>query len=341
VELKVSSLERPKVLPPDLARALADEAPLWLDPPEEYQPRLVLVTNGGHLEAAALVVGRPHTAAVKVAQVYVAEGAPDAEEALASAVVDLARAHGKLAVRVASTLGWDRFGFAPLDQPRVSGPGTEAGPASVLWLKPLPHDRRPYYRQTTEYTCGPCTLLMASATGPEDARLHHRFEYNLWRRANNFPACDPLGLAVAAKDYFTQVEVLLSTTSPVLVEGVDGDVRALKVEMQKEHRLEALELGIPIRPVVADLGLVAQKVAQGWKAFLLIDAHPMHAETWPHWILAHGYADGIFVVEDPWVYTARGETWIDGHDLPIAKEDLETMTWFGTEPYRGVILVKA
>ncbi|WP_372450893.1 peptidase C39 family protein [Rhodococcus qingshengii] len=48
----------------------------------------------------------------------------------------------------------------------------------------------------------------------------------------------------------------------------------------------------------------------------------------------HSAHDGIFLVDDPWVDPDEGESWLDGHDVPIAAKALGAMTWWG-EPADG------
>ena len=59
----------------------------------------------------------------------------------------------------------------------------------------------------------------------EDAEPNHVTELDLWRQATNFPACEPVGLGVAARKAYPglAVDVHLDTDQPVLLEEFPED----------------------------------------------------------------------------------------------------------------------
>ena len=84
----------------------------------------------------------------------------------------------------------------------------------------------------------------------------------------------------------------------------------------------------------------SRRVAGGERALLLIDEAPMHGEVGPHWIVAHAVAGDAVVVEDPWINVEAGETWVDTHQLPIHRGDLDQLVRWSAEGYRGVIFAR-
>ncbi|HEX6927945.1 MAG TPA: peptidase C39 family protein, partial [Gammaproteobacteria bacterium] len=62
----------------------------------------------------------------------------------------------------------------------------------------------PYYRQTTEFTCGPAALMMAMAAIDPAIDFNRRLEFRLWREAttvfmtSGHGGCGPFGMALAA-----------------------------------------------------------------------------------------------------------------------------------------------
>ncbi|MEZ5799702.1 MAG: peptidase C39 family protein [Nitratireductor sp.] len=73
----------------------------------------------------------------------------------------------------------------------------------------------PYYEQTTDFTCGPCCLMMALARYVPGYVLEPVNEIRLWREAttvfmmSGLGGCEPHGLAVAAVEAGLSAEILV------------------------------------------------------------------------------------------------------------------------------------
>nr|WP_279549645.1 peptidase C39 family protein [Leucobacter weissii] len=320
-----------------------EERDAWLAIPEVYHPEVVELRGEHGVEAALLVTHRPHTAYRKIARLRALNDA--ALDAAVAALLDEARGRGGVA-----SVKWEdadggagahalRNGFSPLPAPIPSGAGTAAAAGYVRYLDDWPHRSFPYYRQTTEYSCGPVALLMAQA-GASDGGITRAQELRIWRRAAHFPGCGPTGLAVHADLDVYRPEVEVSTSGPLLNEHLGDEVglevRAL-VDADDEDR--AAELGIPVRHRLTTVDEIAAHVSADRPVLLLIDELLLHGTACAHWVLAHGYRDGFFLLHDPWIDAENGESWVDTHDLPIAASDVDAITWWGDPAYRGVIVL--
>ncbi|GAA2955817.1 peptidase C39 family protein [Microbacterium schleiferi] len=342
------------VLDAGLAPALgAERAARWRVERAGYRPTVHTLGHGEGILAAALTSGRPATAATKIVDLWTSPDAPDdAADRLVARVIAAAVERGDAAVKwelpegaavPASALA---HGFVPLRAP-WGAVGTEGTRGLVHWLVPLTHDEPGYYGQTTLFTCGAVAGLIASerygSHGFAGETVPDRdLEIEFWRRASNYPACEPLGLAVTVQEHIGPsgaVEVALDHPGPVLLEDFTGFDYDFRAELQRESRKRAADLGILVADSRVAMTEVASRVAAGEQALLLIDEAPMHADPGPHWIVAHAAAGPYVVVEDPWVNTATGETWVDTHDLPIHVDDLERLVAWGPEGYRGVIFL--
>ncbi|WP_341577764.1 peptidase C39 family protein [Microbacterium schleiferi] len=342
------------VLDAGLADALGDErAAHWRIERAGYRPTVHTLGHGSGILAAALTSGRPATAATKIIDLWTSPDAPDdAADRLITRVITAAAERGDAAVKwevsegAAAPESASAHGFTPLRAP-WGAVGTEGANGLVRWLVPIEHAEPGYYGQTTLFTCGAVAGLIAAerfgSPGFAGQSVSDRdLEIDFWRRASNYPACEPIGLAVTVQEHVGPrgaVEVTLDHPGPVLLEefaGFDYDFRA---ELQQESRKRAADLGIPIGTARIAMTEVAARVAAGEQALLLIDEAPMHADPGPHWIVAHAAAGPYVIVEDPWVNTATGETWVDTHDLPIHVDDLERLVAWGPDGYRGVIFL--
>ncbi|MCP2635218.1 peptidase C39 family protein [Microbacterium sp. HD4P20] len=330
----------------------ATRAARWRLSRSGYRPASVVIRDdAGAPVAAALTSGRPSTAATKIIDLWWRDETAAAQAV--DAVVEGARDRGDVAVKwevVAGegvpAFGVDR-GFVAMRRPWAAV-GTEAVGGYVLWLDAVEHDEPGYYAQTTLFTCGAVAALIASegrAPGGFDGSAGDRDrEIAFWRSASNYPACEPIGLAVALHDRVAgvsaaAVEVALDLEGPALLEGFEGFDHSFRAELQADSLRQAIERGIPVRRDRIAVTEIAERVAGGERALLLIDEAAMHGEVGPHWIVAHAVAGGAVVVEDPWINVEAGETWVDTHELPIHLADLDVLVRWSDEAYRGVIFV--
>ncbi|MFB8076150.1 peptidase C39 family protein [Streptomyces californicus] len=343
-----------------------------------HAPRLVAVPGDGGWEAVALVTARPGTAYAKIVD------AVGDVPAAARAVVAYAEERGLVQV---VWEGWTvsgedaaAAGFAPLRPPLPGGTDEPAGPRTgyVRWTAGEGVAEPAYYRQSTHFSCGAVTALLAQVRAgvvlPES--LDREAELTLWRDATNFPACEPVGLGVAVRRRWpsSSVEVFLDTEEPVLLDHLDGDEREWRAVLQRASRADADRLGVPVhgrrlslaelREAVTGSGTAEAREAGGREAFpgreaaeareavarlgrcrhvlLLVSLATMQGFDVPHWVLCHGAVPGAVVVEDPWFNTAAGETWVDAHLLPVADASLDAMSLLGGEVrVRGAVLIDA
>ncbi|MCV7227116.1 peptidase C39 family protein [Mycolicibacterium komossense] len=318
---------------------------------EPYRPCVVTLSHDDATVAAALVTGRPATAACKIVDLWCDDDGV-AGAALLDAVVELARTQAAVVAKWEVPAGAElppfalTRGFVPM-RPPTSARGSESVRGYALWLESVPHPEARYYAQTTDFTCGAVAALLAAelAGRPGFAGDHtdRRLEIDFWRGASNFPACEPIGLAVALQRHVGAervVEVTLNSDNPVLVEDFVGFEREFRLELQSDSMRHAAELQIPLREDRIEVAEIAARIAGGEVALLLITQIPMHGQNEPHWITAHA-SDGhsVVIVQDPWIDTPAGETWVDSHDLPVRLADLGSMCSWGADGYRGVVFL--
>ncbi|MEW2066278.1 peptidase C39 family protein [Streptomyces sp. NPDC007346] len=348
-----------------------------------HAPRLVAVPDGdgdGGWAAAALVTARPGTAYVKI--VDAVGDVPKAAEAVVSYAYEQGLVQVKWEGWTASAEDADAAGFAPLRLPlaRPHGPG---GPGSgyvrrlgradaLAEEKNVPAEadvlaeadglaeaadvlaeagtlageglaEPPYYRQSTDFTCGAVTALVAQAqAGAESPEsLDRPAELTLWRDATNFPACEPVGLGVAVRRRWplSPVEVFLDTDEPVLLDHLSGSEREWRAVLQRASRADAGQSGVPIEARRLSLAGLRSAVGRREHVLLLVSLAVMQGFDVPHWVLCHGVVPGAVVVEDPWFNTAAGESWVDAHLLPVPDASLDAMSLVGEGRVRGAVRI--
>jgi hypothetical protein len=342
----------------DLAEALgAEVADQWRRVRGPQPVKVWVERVAGRPIAAVLTTRRPATLASKIAFVWCADSTADTNAALlrlVDAVIVDAQARGDVAVKWQSSddsTAPERSGFTRMRSPYASAEGTEGVDGFVRWLRPVAHSEPPYYSQTSSFTCGAVTALLASeirGTGGFDLAANTRDqELDFWRQASNFPSCEPIGLAVAVRESLTDaagtspVEVFLDSEGPVLLEAyTERFDRSFREELQANSLRRALASDIAVRRERVSIDNVAARVQGDELALLLIDLDPMFGFAVPHWVLAHAAADGVVFISDPWISSTWGETWVDAHNLPVAIADLDRMLAWGSDGYRGVIFIQ-
>jgi hypothetical protein len=342
----------------DLAAALGPEiAALWRTPRGPTLSEIRVEHAGGSLVAAVLTTRRPSTAATKIAHTWRAMDLPGSEAALArlvEQVIDDARHRGEVAVKwqsVDGELAPLQAGFAAMRLPYRSAAGTEDVAGYIYWLYPVAHTESPYYAQTSTFTCGAVTALLASeirgSGGFEVTQNTRDQELEFWRQASNFPACEPIGLAVALRASFDDaagsapVEVFLDTEGPALLEAYpSGFDRTFREELQASSLRQALDSDIAVNREHLPIHVLTERIQAGELALLLINTQQMYGFSAPHWVLAHSVEQGVVVIDDPSISSSWGETWVDAHELPISIAELDRMIAWGEDGYRGVVFVR-
>ena len=321
--------------------------PHWCDIDRSaWAPRLVVATQEDDADewvALALVTSRPHTAYLKIVDVV---GTTAGVDAVVGAVLEDARRAGAVAVKWEG--GGSGAGFTELEPPPVSGPGTSSpATGSVRWLVPEVTVRPVrYYGQTTVYTCGAVTGLSASAALPASAGdpvvLDAEAETAFWAEATNHPACEPVGLGVALAHRRPDLEVTiaLDTDQPVVLEHLNDEESAWRADLQRQSRRSATELGIPIVSRRLTVAEIAAALRAGTEVLLLISIQLMRGFPVPHWVRCCGVAGDAVLIDDPSVDPASGESWVDGHLLPIASASLDAMAAYGAGGYRGAVMLR-
>lgn len=307
-----------------------------------HAPRLVVAPDG---DGAALLTSRPGTAYVKI--VDAVGDVPKAVEAVLSYACEQGLVQVKWEGWTAGAEDAAAAGFAPLRLPLTHphGPG-EPGAGFVRWLGGRGDgvaEPPPYYRQSTHFTCGAVTALVAQAHAGVEAwgSLDRPAELTLWRDATNFPACEPVGLGVAVRRRWpsSPVEVFLDTDGPVLLDHLAEDEREWRAVLQRASRAEAGRLGVPVQARRLSLAGLRDAVGRREHVLLLVSLAAMQGFDVPHWVLCHGAVPGAVVVDDPWFNTAAGETWVDAHLLPVPDGSLDAMSPAGQDGVRGAVRI--
>lgn len=204
----------------------------------------------------------------------------------------------------------------------------------------------PYIHQTTEFTCGPASLMMAmeslvpgSVPDPDD-------ELRIWREATTIfmtsghGGCGPRGLALAAHRRGFRARIAISADGPLFIDTVRSPAKKQVLErvqamMKREVDAAGIETELT-RTAPADL---EQALEAGWIPLLLVSSYRFNAEKAPHWVVVTGVDDRFILVHDPDMDEDLMKSDVDCTHVPIPRSAFTSMTRFGRSRLQAVVYV--
>lgn len=163
-----------------------------------------------------------------------------------------------------------------------------------------------YFRQTTEFTCGPACVIMALAWADPAFEPGMAVEFALWREATTIflssgpGGCDPYGLAAAMRRRGLDPEVHVNRPGPYFLDTVRSpDKRSvMRLTQQQLHR-EATELGVQTHLAEASESVLISAFDTGAVAIVLLSGYHMVRRRVPHWVFAFGHSGRFVLIHDP------------------------------------------
>jgi predicted double-glycine peptidase len=209
--------------------------------------------------------------------------------------------------------------------------------------------RVPHYRQTTEFTCGPSSLIMAMKALEPTVRAERGLELQLWREANTVfmgpsgghAGCSALGLALAAHRRGFGAEVHVSHRGVLLADRAESKERAQVMRVLHERDIaEARAAGIPIHHDVLDAPALAAALRAGALPIVLNSMEYLHRDPTAHWFVVTAVDAMNVYVNDPWVDRARGRTARDMTGVPIPRARFDAVASYGRKRERATVLIR-
>ena len=212
---------------------------------------------------------------------------------------------------------------------------------------PLRGDLRdvPWYPQSTDFTCGPASLLMAMGALDPGCTPDLHAELDVWREATTIfmtsghGGCHPLGLALAAYKRGFTPKVWLSTNEPLFLDGVRSEhKKAIMGEVHNQFAVACESQGIETEYTTLSLEELAEVLAQGAMVLILVSTYRLDGRKSPHWVVVTGMDDDCLFVHDPDV--GDQQVAVDCQHIPIAKDRFEKMAVFGSQRLRTALVLQ-
>lgn len=204
----------------------------------------------------------------------------------------------------------------------------------------------PRYQQTTDFTCGPASLIMAMASlQPKQIKMTQELELDIWREATTIfmtsghGGCHPIGLGLAAQRRGFKAQVYVNSQAPLFVVGVrNAHKKEVMTVVDKQFRKQAKAEGVNVKHVDVSQDLIEKWLKQGCAVIMLISTYRMDGKKTPHWVTLTGMDDLCLYVHDPDT-DAENQIALDCQHIPIAREDFVKMTTFGSERLRTAVVL--
>lgn len=249
------------------------------------------------------------------------------------------------AIRLYERLGYRRFGAIPHYY--------EDGEEALRFEKRIRFhavDRAdisvPYYSQTTPFTCGPASLLMAMSALRPGTPMDQREELRLWREATTIymssghGGCGPQGLALAAERRGFGVELFLNDDGVLFLDSVrDEHKKQVLGVVHEDYRHQVAEAGIPVHHRPLGVPAIERALAERRVPVVLISSWRLTQEKAPHWVVVSAIDEDFVYIHDPEIKPERAEDRTDKQDVPIDRAAFARMARFGQNGMRAALLL--
>lgn len=204
----------------------------------------------------------------------------------------------------------------------------------------------PFYRQTTEFTCGPSVLMMAMAALGIDVPFSRESEFRLWREsttifmASGHGGCDPYGLALAAYRRGIDVELYVTEEGALFMDSVRNPEKKEVMRIVQEDFLDQIRQ-TPIKLYRGTLSVenMQARFEEGVILLVLISSYRIYREKFPHWVVVTGFDERYIYVHDPYIDGVVNTSQEDCINMPILKKDFSRMARYGKAGQKAVIIL--
>ena len=204
----------------------------------------------------------------------------------------------------------------------------------------------PWMQQSTEFTCGPASLLMAMASLDKKIKPSQQLELDIWREATTIfmtsghGGTHPLGLALAARKRGFDVSTYISTDKTLFLEGVRTEKkREIMRTVEQQFRDRARKARVKVVNEELTQKQIAKALERKQAVIILISTYLMDGKKAPHWVTVTGMDGECIYVHDPDINEKLQDA-LDCQHIPVARENFARMSTFGNDRLRTAIILK-
>jgi len=203
-----------------------------------------------------------------------------------------------------------------------------------------------YYRQTTEFTCGPAALMMAMRNIDSNYPISRREELQIWREATTIfmttghGGSSPHGLALAALKRGFEARLYINRSGTPFIDSVRSEEKREVIELVHQDFSEQLQHYPGSHEINAlGPGQFREILDRHDHVIALISTWALNRNRTPHWVYV-SKSDAQFVyISDPDTNDSRWQSETDFMHVPISINAFTTMASFGRNRLRCLLAI--
>lgn len=216
-------------------------------------------------------------------------------------------------------------------------------------LQPQPeelHQQVFHYSQSTDFTCGPASLMMAMKTLQPVMHLDRGLELQLWREATTIfmtsghGGCSAQGLALAAWRRYFKTTLITNSAEVPFVNGVRSEDKKAVMECVHQdfmRQLDTSDVEQQMRQI--DVNLLRDYLSQGALAVVLISSYRLNQNKSPHWVVLVSISDTFVYFHDPDIDWEDDKTLTDSFYVPVTHKEFNRMLGYGKPRYQAAVIL--
>ncbi|MGR9044397.1 MAG: ribosomal protein S18-alanine N-acetyltransferase [Gammaproteobacteria bacterium] len=216
----------------------------------------------------------------------------------------------------------------------------------IIYPHPVSRLRVPFYRQTTEFSCGPASLLMAMAALDSDIELTQAHELQIWRESTTIfmtaghGGCGPHGLALAAYRRGFDVDMYLNQKDVLFIDSVRNPEKRDVISLVQQDFMRQLDqTQVRMHYHTVTMQELIMHLDAGQIPVILISTYRINRNKAPHWVLLTAHDPHFIYLHDPDVDTEQHASDADNFYVPIPKAEFVSMAKFGRSQLRAALVI--
>ena len=206
---------------------------------------------------------------------------------------------------------------------------------------------KPYYEQTTDFTCGPASLMMAIKTLQPDYEMSRHEELQIWREATTIfmtsghGGCSPHGMALSAWHRGFDVTLHINQEEAPFLDGVRDAQKKSVIQLVHEDFLAQIkETNIQLNITMLEADELDRILQSGAPIIALISTWRLNRNKSPHWVYVAGADDEFVYINDSDLDEDDPHaTQTDYIQVPIERQVFRDMARFGQKRLRCLLVI--